>query len=338
MKPELKEASLYEKLDKGRLRCNLCAHRCVIAEGKLGVCKVRRNEGGVLYSLVYGRAISQHVDPIEKKPLYHFYPGSSAYSVATPGCNFRCQWCQNWEIAHMPRERGIIAGQRVTPQQIVNEALATSSRSIAYTYTEPTIFFEYAYDIARLANAAGIANIYVTNGYMTPEMLEAFHPYLDAANVDLKAFREKTYHRYVGAALQPILDNLKLMKRLGIWVEVTTLLIPDLNDDPAELREAANFIAQELGPDTPWHISRFFPNYRMTDRPPTPVATMQRAQQIGLEAGLHYVYLGNLHGEMDTTCPNCGRLLVQRYGYWDIRNYIQDNHCPDCGALIAGVW
>jgi pyruvate formate lyase activating enzyme len=238
----------------------------------------------------------------------------------------------------MPRERGAIIGQRATPQQIVDDALATGSRSIAYTYTEPTIFFEYSYDVARLAHAAGIANIYVTNGYMTPEMLEAFHPYLDAANVDLKAFHEETYHRLVGAALKPILDNLKMMKRQGVWLEVTTLVIPSLNDDPAELRDAANFIAQELGPETPWHISRFFPQYRMTDRPPTPVATLQRAQQIGQEAGLKYVYLGNLHGEMDTTCPNCGQLLVQRYGYWDIKNYIQDNRCPACSTPVAGVW
>jgi len=338
VKPEPKEAALYEKLDKGRLRCNLCAHRCVIAEGKLGVCKVRRNDGGVLYTLVYERAISANVDPIEKKPLYHFYPGSSAYSIATPGCNFRCQWCQNWEIAHMPRERGAIVGHRATAEQIVADALATGSRSIAYTYTEPTIFFEYAYDVARLAHAAGLANIYVTNGYMTSEMLDAFHPYLDAANVDLKAFREKTYHRYVGAALKPILENLKLMKQQGVWVEVTTLLVPSLNDDPAELRDAANFIAQELGPETPWHISRFFPQYKMTDRPPTPVASLQRAQQIGQEAGLHYVYLGNLHGEMDTICYNCGQLLVQRYGYWDIKNNIKDNQCPACGTPVAGVW
>jgi pyruvate formate lyase activating enzyme len=270
----MKEAMLYEKIEKSRVRCHLCAHRCVIAEGKLGVCRVRRNVNGTLHTLVYGRTISQHVDPVEKKPLYHFYPGSRSYSIATPGCNFRCPWCQNANIAHMPRERGLIAGYEATPEEIVADARATDSRSIAYTYTEPTIFFEYAYDTARLAHAAGIANVYVTNGYMTTDMLETFHPYLDAANVDLKAFRKKTYNRYVGAGLGPVLDSMKTMKQLGVWLEVTTLVIPGLNDDPAELRDAAGFIAQELGPGTPWHLSRFFPTYQMTDRPPTPVETL----------------------------------------------------------------
>jgi pyruvate formate lyase activating enzyme len=338
MRSDWKEALLYEKLEKGRLRCNLCAHRCVISDGKFGVCKVRANEDNKLYTLVYGRAISQHVDPVEKKPLYHFYPGSSAYSIATPGCNFRCQWCQNWEIAHMPRERGVIAGRKVSPEEVVADARATHSRSIAYTYTEPTIFFEYAYDIAQLAHEASIANIYVTNGYMTPEMLETIYPNLDAANVDLKAFREKTYHRYVGAALQPVLESMKLMKSQGVWLEVTTLLVPDLNDDPQELRDAAQFIAQELGPDTPWHISRFFPQYKMNDRPPTPVASLQRAQQIGLEAGLHFVYMGNVGSEADTVCPNCGYAVIRRSGYWDIRNRLKDGNCPNCGTAIAGVW
>ncbi|MBU1661415.1 MAG: AmmeMemoRadiSam system radical SAM enzyme, partial [Chloroflexi bacterium] len=298
----MKEAMLYDKLDGDRVRCNLCAHRCVIAEGKLGVCKVRQNVEGTLYTLVYGRTISQHVDPIEKKPLYHFYPGSSSYSIATPGCNFRCQWCQNWEISQMPREQDLIAGRDATPKQIVADALDSGCRSIAYTYTEPTIFFEYAYDTARLAHAAGIANVYVTNGYMSTEMLETFHPHLDAANVDLKAFRDETYRRYVGAGLQAVLDSLISMKRLGIWVEVTTLVIPGINDDPCELREAAQFVAQELGTETPWHISRFFPHYKMGDIPPTPVETMRRAYEIGWEEGLRYVYLGNVGGESNTVC------------------------------------
>jgi pyruvate formate lyase activating enzyme len=333
----MKEAILYEKLPKSRVRCHLCAHRCVIAEGKLGVCRVRENVEGTLYTLVYGRTISQHVDPVEKKPLYHFYPGSRAYSMATVGCNFRCRWCQNADIAHMPRERGVIVGYEATPEQIVADARATDSRSIAYTYTEPTVFFEYAYDTARLARAAGIANIYVTNGYMTPEMLETFHPYLDAANVDLKAFRNKTYNRYVGAGLEPVLDAMKAMKRLGIWLEVTTLVIPGLNDDPAELRDAAQFVAQELGPETPWHISRFFPTYKMTDRPPTPIETLQRAQEIGLAEGLRYVYLGNVAGESNTSCHQCGQLLIRRSGYWIGENHLRDGRCPTCGAAVAGV-
>jgi pyruvate formate lyase activating enzyme len=271
------EAMLYEKIAGNRVRCHLCAHHCVIADGKRGVCQVRENRGGILYTLVYGSTISQHVDPVEKKPLYHFCPDSLAYSIATPGCNFHCQWCQNWQISQMPRERDLIASREATSEQIVASALESGSRSIAYTYTEPTIFFEYAFDIAQLAHKAGLANIFVTNGYMSTEMLEAFHPYLDAANVDLKAFRKETYLRYVGAGLQPVLDNLKLMKRLGIWIEVTTLVIPNLNDDPSELRDVARFIVQELGANTPWHISRFFPGYKMTDRSPTPIQKLYKA-------------------------------------------------------------
>jgi pyruvate formate lyase activating enzyme len=334
----MREAILYEKLADNRVRCHLCAHRCVISDGKKGTCRVRENRGGILYTLVYGRTISQNVDPVEKKPLYHFYPGSLAFSVATPGCNFRCRWCQNWQISQMPREHDFIAGREAHPNELVASALDTGSQSIAYTYTEPTIFFEYTYDTARLAHQAGLANMYVTNGYMTQEMLEIFHPYLDAANVDLKAFRKETYHRYVGAALQPVLDNLKLMKRLGIWLEVTTLVIPDLNDDPAELRDAANFIAQELGIDTPWHISRFFPGYKMTDRQPTPIKTLHMAEAIGREEGLHYVYPGNIAGESNTMCPQCGQLLIRRRGYGIVENHIQNSCCPFCGTQVAGIW
>ena len=335
----LNKALLYESLTQKRVRCNLCAHHCVIPDGRLGVCRVRKNVDGTLYTLVYGRTISQNVDPVEKKPFYHFYPGSLAYSIATPGCNFRCQWCQNWQISQVPRERELITGREATPEQIVSNALETGSHSIAYTYTEPTIFFEYAYDTARLAHQVGLANILVTNGYMSQKMLEMFHPYLDAANVDLKAFREKTYHRCVGAGLQPVLDNMKLMKKLGIWLEVTTLVIPVVNDDIFELRDAAQFVAQELGADTPWHISRFFPAYRMTSTPPTSQATLELAQQIGREEGLQYVYVGNISLEngSDTFCPNCGRALIRRHNFGVIFNRMETNKCPACGELIAGV-
>lgn len=333
----MKEAMLYEKLSDNRARCNLCAHRCIIADGKKGICLVRENRGGTLYTLVYGRTIAQHVDPVEKKPLFHFYPGSTAYSIATPGCNFRCRWCQNWEISQMPRERHLIMGQEASPEQIVAAAKHAGCRSIAYTYTEPTVFFEYAYDTACLAHEAGLANIYVTNGYMAEEMLETFDPYLDAANVDLKAFRDETYRKYVGAHLQPVLDAMKAMKRLGIWLEVTTLVIPGINDDDGELKDAADFVATELGPDTPWHISRFFPAYKMTDVPPTPIETLQRAREIGLEAGLCYVYVGNVPDEENTTCHKCGRLLIRRVGFHVVENHVSDGRCPYCGAPVAGV-
>jgi len=334
----MKEAMLYEKIQNNRVRCHLCAHQCTIDNGKKGLCLVRENRDGTLYTLVYGRTISQHVDPIEKKPLFHFYPGSTSYSIATPGCNFRCQWCQNWEISQMPREQHLIAGHEATPEQIVTAAQRAGCRTVAYTYTEPTIFFEYSYDTARLAHAAGLANIYVTNGYMSGEMLDTIKPFLDAANVDLKAFRDETYRKYVGARLQPVLDSLKRMKSLGIWLEVTTLVIPGINDDPAELKDAADFVKQELGADTPWHISRFFPHYKMMDVPPTPLATLHQAEKIGLEAGLHYVYVGNVPGEANTVCRNCGRLLIRRPDFGVAENHISlDGRCPDCGTAVAGV-
>lgn len=334
----MREALLYERLTQNRVRCNLCAHHCVIPDGKLGVCHVRKNVDGTLYTLVHGRTISQNVDPVEKKPLYHFYPGSLAYSIATVGCNFHCQWCQNWQISQMTHERELIPGRQATPEQIISSALESGSRSIAYTYTEPTVFYEYVCDTARLAHQAGLANIFVTNGYMSQEMLNVFHPYLDAANVDLKAFREKTYHHFVGAGLQPVLDNLKLMKKLGVWLEVTTLVIPGINDDLAELRDAAQFVAQELGAETPWHISRFFPAYKMANIPPTPLAMLQQAQQIGHEEGLQFVYVGNIPGEgNDTLCPSCGRALIRRHNFGVIFNRMSNDRCPACGEPIAGI-
>jgi len=335
----MREALLYETFAGNKVRCNLCAHYCVIADGRKGVCQVRENRGGTLFTLVYGRTIARHVDPIEKKPLFHFFPGSKAYSIATPGCNFHCQWCQNWDISQQPREQYLISGHQATPNQIVAAAKNTGCQSIAYTYTEPTIFFEYAYETARQAHAAGINNIFITNGYMTAEMLEAFHPLLNAVNVDLKAFRNETYHRYVGASLDPVLDSMKAMKRLGIWLEVTTLVIPGVNDDPTEIRDAARFITQELGADTPWHISRFFPAYKMMDVPPTPIALLSKAKEIGLEEGLKYIYPGNVldNGSQDTLCPGCGRVLIRRRGFIVSHDRVKDGHCPECGEPIAGV-
>jgi pyruvate formate lyase activating enzyme len=334
----MKEAMLYERLADERVECHLCAHECRIAEGRKGICQVRENQDGTLYTLVYGRTIARHIDPVEKKPLFHFYPGSRAYSVATPGCNFRCQWCQNADISQMPRERHFHMGMEASPEQIVSAALQNRCRSIAYTYTEPTIFFEYSYDTARVAHDHGVANVYVTNGFMTEAMLETFDPHLDAANVDLKAFRDETYREYVGGRLQPVLDSLKRMKDLGIWLEVTTLVIPGVNDDLGELREIARFIAEDLGPETPWHISRFRPSYKMQDRGPTPRSTLRQAQQIGEEEGLRYIYLGNLPGESSTVCHQCGETMVRRSGYRVVGNLVsEDGRCPTCNTEIAGV-
>jgi pyruvate formate lyase activating enzyme len=342
----MREALLYEKLDDQRVRCILCAHRCVVRAGRKGVCLVRENQDGRLYTLVYGIPLSQAVDPIEKKPLFHFYPGSTAFSIATAGCNFRCAFCQNADISQMPRDRDKIVGRQAAPEQVVHAAQQAGSRSIAYTYTEPTIFFEYSYDIARLAQEVGIASVYVTNGYMTREMLDLFRgvtsghePCLDAANVDLKAFRDETYRSVCGARLKPVLDSLKAMKELGIWVEVTTLVVPDMNDSDGELSDIAKFIADELGVETPWHVSRFHPDYKMHDRGATPPHTLRRAFELGREAGLRYVYVGNMPGAHleDTHCPSCNEVVIARWGFQVTRRHTDAGKCTRCGALIDGV-
>ena len=334
-----REAFLYQKLDENKVQCNLCAHRCVINPGKKGICKVRENCVGILYTKVYGRTVAKNIDPIEKKPLYHFYPGSKAYSIATPGCNFHCRFCQNWDISQPINDEILKSGQEATPEQIVLDAKQAECQSIAYTYTEPTIFFEYSYDTARMAHEEGLKNIYVTNGYMTHEMLEMINPYLDAVNVDLKAFRDETYRRIIGARLQPVLDSLKKIKQLGIWLEVTSLIIPGINDDPHEIRDMANFVATELGVDVPWHISRFFPAYKMKEVPDTPLQTLLTVKEIGLEAGLHHVYLGNISDDenIKTTCPKCGQVLIERTNFGIVKNKIKNNCCPNCGKAIAGV-
>jgi pyruvate formate lyase activating enzyme len=289
--------------------------------------------------------ISANVDPVEKKPLFHFFPGTSSFSIATVGCNYRCHWCQNWEISQAAREEHIIRGsQPATPRELVFTAERNSCRSIAYTYTEPTIFFEYAYDTAQLARDAGIANVFVTNGYMTAEALETIRPYLDGANVDLKAFRDETYRKLIGARLQPVLDSLVRMKEAGVWIEVTTLVITNLNDSDQELRQIATFIHDELGPDTPWHVSRYHPTYKY-DAPPTPLERLARAWTIGQEVGLYYVYVGNVPGSLlprgvegeTTYCNNCRAPLIQRWGYSIRKNRVRDGACPDCGTPAAGV-
>jgi pyruvate formate lyase activating enzyme len=334
------EARLYEKLGNAKVKCHLCAHRCTIAAGKRGICQVRENRDGVLYSLVYGLAISQAIDPVEKKPLFHFYPGSKAFSFATVGCNFRCSFCQNWQISQMVHDEGRIRGHEASPDHLASAANHYGCKSIAYTYTEPTIFFEYSYDTAVRAERWGIKNIYVTNGYMTEEMLDAFGPHLHAANVDLKSFSDDFYRKTCGARLQPVLDTLKAMKERGIWVEITTLVVPGQNDSPEELRDVAEFIAQEVGVDTPWHVSRFRPDYEMSDRHATPLSTLRQAREIGLQAGLRYVYEGNVPGSEgeNTHCHNCHNLLIQRYGFGILENRILPaSKCPFCGAPIDGV-
>ena len=336
------EAMLYHGEEAaGSVRCDLCRHRCFIGPGKRGICRVRQNTGGILETLVYGRLIARHIDPIEKKPFFHFLPGSLAYSIATVGCNFKCRFCQNADIAQLPEDRNdLIIGDRVEPESVVEAAVLGKCSSIAYTYTEPTVFFEYAYDTAKIAHENGLKNIFVTNGYMTPEALEKIVPFLDAANVDLKAYSDEFYKTYCSSRLEPVKDTLKRMKKMGIYVEVTTLLIPGLNDDAGQLGDLAHFIAEDLGADVPWHVSRFHPTYKLTDRPSTPLKSLTKARDIGLQSGLKYVYIGNVPGEEgeNTFCPQCGKRLIRRTGYVIEENRLINARCPDCGAKIEGVF
>ncbi len=335
----MQEAMFYEKLEEEKVRCKLCAHFCQISNGKRGICKVRENREGILRSLVYGKAVSSAIDPIEKKPLYHFHPGSNAFSVATVGCNFRCLNCQNNSISQLPGGGREIRGEELSPQSIVFEAKRYKCEIIAYTYTEPTIFFEYAYDASKLAQREGIRNVFVTNGYMSQEALIKINPYLDAANVDLKSFREDFYKTVCGAELESVLGALKLIKKLGIWLEVTTLIIPTLNDSDEELKEIASFIVA-LGEETPWHLSRFYPTYKLNKTPSTSLETIHRAREIGLKAGLRYVYVGNVPGDEgeNTYCYHCGRLLIRRYGYKIEKFNLTEGRCKYCRVEIDGVW
>ena len=332
------EAILYKKLPDEKVKCNLCAHRCVIQNSKKGICEVRENIGGNLYVMNYGKLIAQHVDPIEKKPLFHFYPGSTAYSIATAGCNFQCEYCQNYDISQMPIRENLIIGQDSAPEETLIQAIQHGCISIAYTYTEPTIFYEYAFDVAQLTHDKNIKNIFITNGFITSEALQKIAPYLDAANVDLKSFSNDFYKKICKAKLQPVLDTIKMLNQLGIWIEVTTLVIPTLNDTEQEFHSIAEFI-MSVSREIPWHISAFYPAYKLKYLPPTPLAVLNRAREIGLETGLHYVYLGNVtnHGNADTKCPGCGQILIERTNFGIIKNKIQDGNCPNCGREIAGV-
>ena len=335
----IKEAMLYHPLEDQKVSCVLCYHNCQIAPGKLGICRVRENREGKLFTRVYGDLIAAHVDPIEKKPLYHFLPGTTSFSIATVGCNFRCPFCQNWQISQATKDKDHVGyGQAYSPNEVVSSAKKHRCRSIAYTYTEPTIYFEFAYDTARLAKEEGLANVFVTNGYMRPEALETIKPYLDACNVDLKAFQEDFYKDMCGAHLQPVLESIRLMKKLDIWVEITTLVIPGRNDSEEELTQIARFI-KDVDPRIPWHISRYHPDYNYTDSEATPVETLRLARSIGMKEGLRFIYIGNVLGESEgTACPKCQKLLILRQGFYMSENKVQKGKCPYCGTAIPGVF
>ncbi len=333
----MREAVLFKPLEKRAVRCLLCAQRCRVPSGERGLCGVRENTNGTLYTLVDDMIAASAIDPIEKKPLYHVLPQSHIFSVGTAGCNFACRFCQNAHLAAPPQKNTPMKGKQVSAQHVVEAAVQHGCNSVAFTYNEPTIFTEQICKIADLAQQQKLLCCLVSNGYQTSETLELLAPRINAANIDLKAFRDDFYKHYCRARLQPVLDNLKYMKKLGWWIEVTTLLIPDLNDDPVELRELAQFIRDELGSDVPWHISAFRPCHHMQDHRPTSAKAVLAACELGYAEGLHFVYPGNVATACATRCPHCKNVFIERRG-WQINVLGTDAHCSHCNAILPGLW
>lgn len=336
--PRLREARWWKTACAG-VQCTLCPFQCFLPEGNRGICNVRQNVGGKLYTLVYAQPVSVHIDPIEKKPVYHLYPGSRSYSLSTVGCNLRCAFCQNWEISQAQPEHA--RGELLQPEEIVRNAVATGCQSIAYTYAEPTVFYEYVYDTARLAKQHGLRNVLVSAGYINLEPLAELAPLFDIVKIDLKGFNESFYRRVVKGELRFVLRTLTALKRHGVLTEVVNLVVPTLNDDPQEITRMCRWVVRELGPETPVFFSRFTPQYRLQNLPPTPIETLERAHAIAREAGLQYVYLGNVHGHPaeHTYCPTCGRALIKRHGYVVVGyDLAPGGMCPYDGTRIPGIW
>ncbi len=332
------EAMFYEKQEHLKVQCHLCPHNCVILPGKKGICKVRENQGGTLYSLVYGLPCTVATDPIEKKPLFHFLPGTRAYSIATAGCNFHCRWCQNWEISqHGPEE---VPSFEMSPEEVVEDAIRKNSQSIAYTYVEPSVFYEYMLDTAKLARKKGLKNVMVSNGYINATPAKKLFKYMDAINIDIKGFTEEFYKEYCGGELKPVLETAKQAKRSGVWVEITMLIVPTINDDMETIKKMCQWLKKELGTDTPLHFSRFFPMYKMTHLEPTPIDTLLEAKRTAEETGIKYVYVGNTHsGEGENTkCPKCGKEIIGRHYFTLKKNNIVKGKCKYCGVKISGVF
>ena len=333
----MKEALFYKQLDNKKVRCLLCPHNCILAEGKRGFCGVRHNENGKLYTLAYGRIVVASLDPIEKKPLYHFFPGTTAYSIATPGCNLACLHCQNADISQIKNRTEMLEISEVCPEDVVEAARDSKAKTIAYTYTEPTIFYEFAMDVAKLAQKRKIKNVFITNGFINKEPLELIMPLLDAVNIDLKFFDEQMYKKICHGALRPVLETIKLLKANKKWIEITTLIIPGLNDDSQQLTQIAKFISS-LDIDIPWHVTAFFPANKLIDIDATGKHVLLKARKIGLQCGLKNVYCGNVYADEaeNTYCAACKRMLIERSGYGVININIKNSKCEFCHQDIPG--
>lgn len=331
-----KEALFYEQLASGFVECNLCPNNCILANKQIGLCKARQNQDGKLISLVYGEVAAKNVDPIEKKPLYHFLPGTTAYSIATAGCNLSCKNCQNWDLSQkFPWE---VKSIKMTAEQVVEDAIDSGTPIIAYTYSEPTIFYEFMLDTAKLAKQKGLKNIMHSAGYINQEPLMQLIPYLDAANIDLKGFNNVFYEKLTNGNVEPVLATLKTLHQQGVWLEITYLIIPTYNDDEDEIRNMAKWVKENLGDSVPIHFSRFFPYYKLSNLAATPIETIKRAREIALEEGMKYVYTGNVNWiEGNTTyCPE-GSIAIERKGYFISQNNLEAGKCTD-GSEVAGVW
>ena len=334
----MKEARYYTALADNKVKCTLCPHNCVLKDGQTGICRTRRNVNGKLYTLAYANPCAVNLDPVEKKPLFHFLPGHRTLSIATAGCNLRCLHCQNASISQVSPED--IENYHLEPQDVVDLALKNKSLSISYTYTEPVIFYEYVVDTAKLAKKAGLRNIIVSAGFINPEPLQELAKHIDAANIDLKSFDDNHYRKVNSARLEPVLQTLKILKQNNVWLEITNLVIPGYNDSDENFEEMTQWLAQNGFADTPLHFSRFYPTYKLTDAPPTPVKTIERAVEIARKNGILYVYGGNVagHSSENTYCPQCDTLLIKRFGYTTKIKALNDGKCSSCGKEIAGVW
>lgn len=329
----LHPAKYYEKLSNGMVQCFLCPNQCILSSGQIGVCRARKNIEGELYSMVYGKVASAHIDPIEKKPLFHFLPGTTAYSIATTGCNLQCKFCQNWQIAQVfPWD---IETQNMSPEEIIEEALKSGARTIAYTYSEPTIFYEYMFDIAKLAQEKGLRNVVISSGYINPEPLKDLLPYIDAYKIDFKGFNDEFYQKMTNGSVEPVLEAMKIIKESGTWLEIVNLVIPGENDSDQDLMGLIEWVRDNLGPDTPLHFSQFHPDYKLTNVPVTSEETLKKARQMALAAGLKYVYIGNIADleSSSTYCPETKEVVIQRQGFFVIKNDLKENQCQ-----IPGIW